>query len=183
MEKDYINRLVKELPKKYRTQVGKLLDDPNVTFDAIKDAIEDYDSKWERGRKVELNNENSDSESKDEDRETETAMNTSDTFPGKCYKCGKTGHRRANKCPEKKKKFSGKCHLCGKTGHVKANCWENDDNKAVRPVCWKKNTGLGAKESAGESELILCSIIDPSEMIHPVWKRSRPTTAVHGQTS
>ena len=42
-------------------------------------------------------------------------------FRGKCYRCGKAGHRKAE-CTTKESDIK-KCDHCGKPGHVKKNCW------------------------------------------------------------
>ena len=71
--------------------------------------------------------------------ETEAALYGSGGFKGRCYNCGKYGHKSED-CPEKKRsnngkgreryprskteKFNGKCFFCGKWGHTKAECRE-----------------------------------------------------------
>ena len=93
-------------------------------------------------------------ESDDEVSVLETALALGN-FPGKCYNCGKPGHKRPD-CPEMQKPFSGmgryqgKCHECGGIGHKQSDCWEKEENESKRPRNWVskkgRETGLGTYE-------------------------------------
>jgi hypothetical protein len=56
-------------------------------------------------------------------------------FGGKCFNCGKHGHK-SYECPESKKEEK-KCFNCGKPGHIEVNCWLKEENKDKRPTYWK----------------------------------------------
>ena len=68
-----------------------------------------------------------------------TASGKATAFKGKCYGCGKTGHRKEDcKSPKtgggsnsgggnstgQKQKFKGKCNHCGQQGHKEEGCWK-----------------------------------------------------------
>lgn len=74
---------------------------------------------------------------------------TLSAFDGKCFNCGKKGHKSPD-CKESKKngkggargkKFEGKCNTCGKSGHMSKTCWESDENAGLRPKNWKSSKG------------------------------------------
>ena len=77
------------------------------------------------------------------------ALNTEGTkdtrkegFRGKCFKCGKKGHRAAN-C----KATSLKCEHCGKTGHLSNKCWykksseHDEDHQGLFVGCIEHSIG------------------------------------------
>jgi Zinc knuckle len=74
---------------------------------------------------------------------------TLSAFDGKCFNCGKKGHKSPD-CKERKKngkvnqqgkKFDRKCNTCGKPGHMARTCWESEENAKLRPKGWKSNKG------------------------------------------
>jgi len=61
-------------------------------------------------------------------------------FSGKCFKCGKLGHKASDckkknqsQSQQKSKKFDGSCNNCGKYGHKAVDCWLDERNKDKRP--------------------------------------------------
>ena len=106
----------------------------------------------------------------------ETALSS---FTGKCYNCGKTGHRafqckEGNNDSESKTKKGGKenrnCHLCGKKGHIRADCFELEKNKDKRPKNWKSclEDKDDKKEKAAAIVLdreIMLTFVDTNESI------------------
>ena len=75
-------------------------------------------------------------------------------FKGKCDKCGKIGHKKAD-CrsgnggeeSNNKPKFNGTCNRCNRKGHKEANCWEDPANASKRP---KGYTPGGSKDDKKE---------------------------------
>ena len=106
----------------------------------------------------------------------ETVLGATDSFTGKCYNCGKKGHR-ANECRSKindgngkekgstngngntqqKSKFKGNCNACGKQGHMARDCWSDPKNADKRPKNWKGGKGSG--DAVGASIEVLVPVV------------------------
>lgn len=82
--------------------------------------------------------------------------NQEKSFNGKCGKCGKWGHKKAD-C---KSQGSGnkKCNHCGKPGHFEANCWKKDPSKA--PEYIRKKIEAEASAASLETEIQVVSLED-----------------------
>ena len=92
-------------------------------------------------------------------------------FTGKCFNCGKTGHKKAE-CPEQERtKYHRKCTNCGRYGHEEQDCFEKEKNKHKRPAGWKSRKGNEqgpaaiASERGSTMEFLLCSMELPLESL------------------
>lgn len=166
-DKDYVNHLVRVLPDKYKPKVELLLEKDTTTYDAIEEAIEEYDAFWNKGdMKLSSSDEDSDDEDSDVEEEAALAAGTDDKNAKKprCYICDEIGHFARN-CPNRKSsqgykgksggRFKGKCNHCGKIGHKEADCWEKEKNASKRPKSWKRKDDT----ALANTELMLCHII------------------------
>jgi Zinc knuckle len=99
-------------------------------------------------------------------------------FNGKCFNCGKYGHKSPD-CKELRKqkqtgsrngtrtKFTGKCFNCGKPGHKGNDCWQKEENKDKRPKGYKvKEAEPGAATVDGghsHCKFLLCLMTFPQK--------------------
>ena len=114
--------------------------------------------------------------------EEETALAATGMFKGRCYVCGKMGHKGIY-CPDRKDakqnqkylkksevKYNGPqrnarsmiCSYCSKQGHTDKNCWiNNDDMKSAKvflaSVEDDENKNM-EEETYEEEELVMASI-------------------------
>ena len=167
---ELVSHVITTIPEKYMSCVKKVIDEKS---DAI--TVEDLESEiieWYELRNSSISE--CDWPDSDEDEE-ETAL-SGITFNGKCYNCGKDGHR-ANNCKEKKKertnyqsgggggraRFTGKCRKCDKVGHKEPECWELEKNANKRPKGYKtaamRETGMAAADDDDDVEYLLCSVV------------------------
>ena len=109
----------------------------------------------------------------DDSEANETASSNVSNFKGKCYKCGKDGHRAAqcestssggggnnnNNSGGGRGRFNGKCNNCGKIGHKYVDCWQKKENSDKRPKYYKVEA-LVTEETLGVEFLLTPKYIE-----------------------
>ena len=111
----------------------------------------------------------------DDSEANETALSNASNFKGKCYKCGKDGHRAAqcestssggggggnnnNNGGGGRGRFNGKCNNCGKIGHKYVDCWQKKENSDKRPKYYKVEA-LMTEETLGVEFLLTPKYIE-----------------------
>ena len=119
--------ILNNLPEEYDNQVEQLEDKLNNTTEPLnlKTIRENLNLRYER-----LNNKDDDDED-NEDKEEKALVMTQ--FKGRCWKCGKYGHKGADCRSMNKGKstyFNGKCNYCHKQGHKEADCRKKKADQA-----------------------------------------------------
>lgn len=169
---ELLNKVVMEAFKHrdYMLSVKMLVKEKKLAAEALD--IEQVEEQMMEIYKISRFNREDDSDSDSDADGTEKAMYAggegSSKFNGKCYNCGKEGHR-ANKCTAEKKKggqggsykgtekgrFSGECFKCGKVGHMKADCWKGKGKKQTEMA--NKAADKDKEESSDEEFMMKTS--------------------------
>ena len=79
-------------------------------------------------------------------------------FNGKCGKCGKWGHKKADCKSQGQGAGNKKCNHCGKQGHLEANCWRKNPSKAPEHI--RKKIEAEASAASIETEIHVVSLED-----------------------
>ena len=127
-ETQFIDQVLNNLTEEYELEVKILEGKTGVTIDEVRDELILRYEKMKSKRGSGYSN-NSGDESKEE---TALAAVGGKQFKGKCYKCGKIGHKGAD-CRSGKNNsgnnnnrsgmsFTGECFYCKKKGHRIADC-------------------------------------------------------------
>ena len=122
-DRRFLLNLGTKLTKEYENVVDKIHDlldakdpteeDLSNEIELIRERLNEKFMRLNKGRRF--------SEDKDEEVDGEKALYAGTQFKGRCYKCGRVGHKGA-KC-----KHKVKCFKCGKEGHKSPDCKENSE--------------------------------------------------------
>ena len=166
-EEDLIAVVLDAAPSDYQSvlTIEQRLHPTDLKLDHLETCMNQY---WRQTASARESDEN------DKDK-TEVALLA---FNGKCFNCGKFGHK-SPECKEPRKqrqtgprsgtqtKFTGKCFNCGKSGHMGKDCWQKDENKDKCPRGYKvKEAEPGAAAVDGghsHCEFLLCSMTFPQK--------------------
>lgn len=142
-ERDLVMAIIRAAPKQYSETIENVLNEKGDEL-KVKDLKEVMNRKFRfLVAKGSIRNEGDDDS---DDDENETVLAAGD-FKGKCYRCGKIGHKANDpKCPMfESYRFKGLCQKCGRRGHKEEDCWEHESNKDKRPPGWKSRLGTDEK--------------------------------------
>jgi hypothetical protein len=87
-----------------------------------------------------------------------------------CKNSGKpstSNNKNNSNSTKNSKKFTGKCFNCGKSGHKLADCWEKEENKHKHPKGYNpsganKEAGGAAVDNSSKVEFLLCGFTTES---------------------
>ena len=152
IEDDYFMiHILNNLPGDYENLVDAL----EVKIDAKSEPLtlealrEKLSAKYEKL----IDREENESENEEND---ETALAGFGSFKGRCYVCGKFGHKGSD-CPEREKtprpkKFTGTCNYCGMKGHKEINCWKKKRDLEREKAEKDASNVAGEEDESDESD-------------------------------
>ena len=75
---------------------------------------------------------------------------------------------------DNKNKFNGKCFLCGRYGHRKADCWYNRSNsRAGTEICESENINNASEREELDEVSLLCFEIFQNKIINKIQNSER----------
>jgi hypothetical protein len=151
-ERDLVMAIIRAAPDYYSESIESKMNEKGEEL-KVKDLKQVMNSKF---RFLVAKGKVTEEEEDSDDEDNETALQTGD-FPGKCFKCGKRGHKaNSPKCPMyRESSFSGRCNKCGMRGHKEKDCWEDEANTDKRPMGWKSRLNSEVGNAAVDSEELL----------------------------
>ena len=171
IEDDYfMMHILNNLPDEYDNLVDTLEDKIDAKSDplTLESLREKLSSKYEK-----LQDKGDELDEDAQEVEEETALAGFGSFKGRCYVCGKFGHK-GSECPDRAnqngtKKFAGKCNYCGKKGHKEAQCWKKKKDEERKNA--RGSTANVARDddsedgSEDEAMSLICQEIKPDYKI------------------
>ena len=174
-DRSFLTDLITKLNSDYENVIEKIQDmldeeedDEDLDIDKIRERLRSRYDRLNPGpkrffKKNEKGKEEDDSEDEDED-EGAKAFTSFGGFKGKCFKCGKYGHKGRD-CKGKRKKIV--CYKCGKEGHIAFKCPEN-----------KTKETKTEDEKNEEAECVMIGIEEDALRVVPVDRYERVSEKV-----